>query len=109
LGHGNKFNYADVDYNDISNTRFCGAGWNDAIQGCSIDTHCPSGFSDECPPNQSCYGGLVDCNVQDFYAKEAENEATNGFVVNAIPRDDERRNMFCGMNWADASKKCNVW
>jgi hypothetical protein len=110
LGHGNKFKYANVEYNDISNTRFCGSGWNAAIETCSIETHCPSGFSDECPSGQSCYGGLVDCNVQDMYAKEAEKGTTTETVLpNSIPKDDERRNMFCGMNWADASKKCAVW
>ncbi len=108
LGHGNKFTYADVDYNDISNTRFCGAGWNAAVQGCSIQTHCPSGFSDECPTGHSCYGGL-DCNVQDFYAEEAEKEAQTPVGINNIGKDDERRNMFCGTNWADANKKCMVW
>ncbi|KAL7452015.1 hypothetical protein ACHAWC_003762, partial [Mediolabrus comicus] len=108
LGHGNKFTYADVDYNDISNTRFCGTGWNAAVQGCSIQTHCPSGFSDECPTGQSCYGGL-DCNVQDFYAEEAEKDAQTPVGINNIGKDDERRNMFCGTNWADANKQCMVW
>mmetsp|Transcript_12609 Transcript_12609/g.25139 ORF Transcript_12609/g.25139 Transcript_12609/m.25139 type:complete len:1258 (+) Transcript_12609:175-3948(+) len=109
LGHGNKFKYANVDYNDISNTRFCGNGWNAAIKSCSIETHCPSGFSDECPKGLSCYGGLK-CNIQDLYEEEAEKKEEAGNApLNSIPRDDERRNMFCGFNWADASKKCNVW
>lgn len=33
-GHGNKFKYANVPYSDISNTRFCGADWAKAIDGC---------------------------------------------------------------------------
>jgi hypothetical protein len=107
LGHGNKFIYANVDYNDISNTRFCGNGWNDAINSCSIETHCPSGFSDECPQGMSCYGGLK-CNVQDMYEEEAKKKE-EGVAVNSIPSDDERRNMFCGLSWADAGKKCSVW
>lgn len=108
LGHGNKFKYANVDYNDISNTRFCGLGWNEAIDSCSIERHCPSGFSDECPQGMSCYGGLK-CNVQDMYEEEAKKKEESGVIVNSIPGDDERRNMFCGINWADASKKCSVW
>ena len=108
-GHGNKFKYANLPYGDISNTRFCGNGWNAAIETCSIETHCPSGFSEECPKGQSCYGGLKDCNIQDLVAVEAEKEEEVEQNVNSIPRDDERRNMFCGYNWADASKKCNVW
>eukprot|EP00986_Skeletonema_menzelii_P000462 scaffold132_cov119-Skeletonema_menzelii.AAC.5 len=101
LGHGNKFKYANVDYNDISNTRFCGLGWNEAIDSCSIERHCPSGFSDECPQGMSCYGGLK-CNVQDMYEEEAKKKEESGVIVNSIPGDDERRNMFCGINWADA-------
>jgi len=33
-GHGNKFKYANVPYDDISNTRFCGLGWQGAIDHC---------------------------------------------------------------------------
>ena len=33
-GHGNKFKYANVPYDDISNTRFCGSGWQGAIDHC---------------------------------------------------------------------------
>lgn len=59
----------------------------------------------------SCYGGLK-CNVQDLYEEEAKKKeelANAPENLNSIPRDDERRNMFCGFNWADASKKCSVW
>lgn len=41
-GDGSKFAFANVPYDDISNTRFCGAAWSDALEGCSIETHCPS-------------------------------------------------------------------
>jgi len=34
LGHGSAFKYADVPYEDISNTRFCGSDWNAALDGC---------------------------------------------------------------------------
>ena len=33
-GHGNKFKYANVPYEDISNTRFCAAGWSEAVDSC---------------------------------------------------------------------------
>jgi len=109
-GHGNKFKYANVAYDDISNTRFCGPGWTEAGKTCSIETHCPSGFSEECPKGQSCYGGLAGCNVQDMVAKEGEQgETSNVAALNAIPEHDERRNMFCGTSWADASGKCSLW
>ncbi len=59
----------------------------------------------------SCYGGLK-CNIQDLVEEEAkkkEEEANAPVNLNSIPSNDERRNMFCGFNWADASKKCSVW
>jgi hypothetical protein len=34
LGHGAMFKYANLPYEDISNTRFCGADWNAALGGC---------------------------------------------------------------------------
>lgn len=34
LGHGNKFKFANLLYGDISNTRFCGDGWQGAIDSC---------------------------------------------------------------------------
>ena len=74
LGHGSKAKYTNVPYEDISNTRFCGTDWNMAIAECSVETHCPTGFSDECPTGSSCYGGLA-CNVQDFIQEEDSTTA----------------------------------
>jgi hypothetical protein len=43
-------------------------------------------------------------------AKEGEQgETSNVAALNAIPEHDERRNMFCGTSWADASGKCSLW
>lgn len=41
-GDGAKFKFANVPYNDISNTRFCGGNWDEAFRGCSVESHCPS-------------------------------------------------------------------
>ena len=37
VGHGNNFKYANVPYDDISNTRFCGGGWQKAIDNCRYE------------------------------------------------------------------------
>ncbi len=108
LGHGNKFKYANVPYDDISNTRFCGSGWNDAIENCSLETHCPSGFSEECTGGMSCYGGLS-CNVKDMMEELDASEGGGENSANKIGKHDERRSQFCGISWGDANSKCEQW
>ena len=71
-----------------------------------MDTHCPSGFSEECPDGQSCYGGLQ-CNVQDLL--EALGPEDGGSAANAIGKHDPRRSNFCGTSWFDANSKCDIW
>jgi hypothetical protein len=41
-GGGSLFAFMNVPYDDISNTRFCGSGWTEAAETCSVETHCPS-------------------------------------------------------------------
>mmetsp|Transcript_30918 Transcript_30918/g.58716 ORF Transcript_30918/g.58716 Transcript_30918/m.58716 type:complete len:222 (-) Transcript_30918:30-695(-) len=112
VGHGSKFKFANVPHGDISNTRFCGVDWASAIDDCSISTHCPTGFSEECPGVQSCYGGLQ-CNVQDLLAEaeeaKANDDANANVAIHRIPKRDARRNNFCGTNWGDANSKCDMW
>jgi len=114
LGHGSKAKYASVPYEDISNTRFCGTDWNTAIEKCSIETHCPTGFSDECPSGSSCYGGLA-CNVQDFIEEEDTDAASTtvgggggGDETTKIDKNDPRRSNYCGKDWTDASTTCKT-
>ena len=118
LGHGSKAKYTNVPYEDISNTRFCGTDWNTAIAGCSVETHCPTGFSGECPTGSSCYGGLA-CNVQDFITEEdTTDDATSAAegggggrgeetTDQIIDKNDPRRSNYCGTDWTDASTTCN--
>ncbi len=111
MGHGNKFKFANVPYEDISNTRFCGNDWNSALSACSLETHCPSGFSEECPMGASCYGGLA-CNVQDIIMEEeggADGDGNATVAINLIDKHDARRHNFCGKDWADASATCSDW
>ena len=108
LGHGNKFKYANVDYDHISNTRFCGTSWNVAIDECSIATHCPSGFSDECSDGKACYGGLP-CNVQDLVKEKEEKEEEEDATPPRLDKHSPRRKNFCGLSWGDANEKCGQW
>ena len=39
--------------------------YNQAIDQCSLETHCPNGISD-CDFPQSCWHGLTECDVRDF-------------------------------------------
>ena len=75
----------------------------------SVETHCPSGFSEECPAGSSCYGGLA-CNVQDILAIEDESSSGEGEEEEVrIPKNDVRRKNFCGKSWGDASATCSDW
>jgi hypothetical protein len=35
------------------------------VASCSVETHCPSGLSDDCPPGETCHGG-TSCNIIDI-------------------------------------------
>lgn len=74
-----------------------------------MDTHCPTGFSEECPDGQSCYGGLS-CNVQDLLEEmeEAESESESKGPPR-LDKHDPARSNFCGMSWGDANAKCDQW
>ena len=74
----------------------------------STDTHCPSGYSDECPDGRSCYGGLK-CNVKDLMEAAEEEEATTVVAASRMDRDHPKHHNFCGASWGDASEKCGQW
>lgn len=46
------------------NTSFCGFSFQDAQSRCSVESHCPSGFQQECPTGQYCWVGT--CNILEF-------------------------------------------
>ena len=78
----------------------------------SVETHCPGGFSEECPSGQACYGGLS-CNIKDIL--ETIEEASGGSdgetseVANRIDKHSPKRHNFCGTSWGDANGKCSIW
>ena len=53
-------------YETIENTRFCGAGWEDARNSCQIARHCPSGKNNECPAGMTCFSWMSGCNILDM-------------------------------------------
>ena len=63
----------------------------------SVETHCPSGFSEACPEGQSCYGGLS-CNVKDLMEEaEAAAEESGGSGGGLMyDKHDPKRKNFCG-------------
>ena len=115
LGHGKIFKHANVPYEDVSNTRFCGVGWAEAGENCSVETHCPDG---SCPTSgMTCY--TTSCNVQDMVAARLEKlglgqggNGDSGGDGSDLPRmdaKDPRRHNFCGMSWEDANSNCGQW
>lgn len=42
---------------------FCGANWNDAKENCFTATPCTPGSVGECPGDQGCFEGIVDCQA----------------------------------------------
>ncbi|KAL7548088.1 hypothetical protein ACHAWF_011370 [Thalassiosira exigua] len=51
---------------DPANYRFCGATFFDAIDNCSLETHCASGSDASCPTGMHCYDNVPGhCNT--FY------------------------------------------
>ena len=56
---------APIAYNDTSNSFFCGATYAEAVEGCSIETHCRSGKQEGCAPGLYCWVGVT-CNAMDM-------------------------------------------
>lgn len=128
-GDGDKFKYKHLyvflesEYNDISNSKFCGVWWLDAQERCSVDTHCVDDSA--CDGDDYCVSTV--CNVLDLLAqtygpdwrdeirgqinglKGQDGSGGSGAMVPRLPRDDPRRNNYCGVNWGDASKSCTHW
>ena len=63
--------------------------WDDAFQGCRVESHCPSGYNEECPGDLSCYGGLG-CNVKDLIEEMEVEEEKMEVVAQRLGRDDPR-------------------
>ena len=55
-----------------------------------MESHCPSGYNEECGEGMSCYGGLG-CNVQDLMEEMGEEEGLGrDGAPDRIGKDDPR-------------------
>jgi hypothetical protein len=52
-------------YDHISNFAFCGVTYMDAVNECSIETHCQSMTNEDCGYEKFCWAGVT-CNVMDM-------------------------------------------
>jgi len=52
------------------NIRFCGISYQNALEQCSIETHCPSGQHVECPDGGYCWS-VIGCNIADMVNADA--------------------------------------
>ncbi|KAL7439549.1 hypothetical protein ACHAXM_006766 [Skeletonema potamos] len=100
-----------VSYDDPANNRFCGLGWADAVENCSIETYCPSGNSEDCPEGQSCHGGLPNspCNIVDLWEKfKNAGKPSPHPTMPPLSKDDLVNTKFCGASWALADSNCSL-
>lgn len=71
---GSQYDMTTMNRDDESNNKFCGSSWQDAVDGCSLDRHCPN---DICPKGESCfsyldeYAEIFHCNAFDMVAEGA--------------------------------------
>lgn len=56
-----------VSHDDPINTSFCGSSLLSALEGCSLETHCPSGDHADCLDGGYCWS-VIGCNVIDLLA-----------------------------------------
>lgn len=54
-----------VQYDDVRHKRFCGPGYFEATNRCSVETYCPGGQHHECDSGQFCWAN-VGCNIFDL-------------------------------------------
>ncbi|KAL7552936.1 hypothetical protein ACHAWF_018660 [Thalassiosira exigua] len=100
---------APVHYDDDSNYFFCGASYLEAVEYCSVETHC-TGDHRECGPGKYCWSG-VSCNIQDLRPPtpprtSSPTRLTPDPTRSPIVRDAPENTRFYGSSWSDASGSC---
>ena len=100
----------------------CGISWAHAALTCS--TRCFLGSDDSCPPGQSCFGGVSDCesneNLPPLTAEDVglvEKSYTQEEIAILLDeeiqkeRDDENmddpNNWWCGTSWTNMLETCS--
>ncbi|KAL7488580.1 hypothetical protein ACHAW6_014177 [Cyclotella cf. meneghiniana] len=80
------------------NTFYCGVNYTDAMESCSTERACPSGFG--CSDGMTCYSGVTSCTVEDD--TESPTPAPSGETNATAPT------RFCGANVTDAESGCSL-
>ncbi|KAL7519514.1 hypothetical protein ACHAWX_004266 [Stephanocyclus meneghinianus] len=67
---------------DPSNNSFCGSTWMDAVDNCSLDTHCPDNV---CSDGKSCFQFLpsTDCDAYDLMMATIEPSSEPSIVTDS--------------------------
>ena len=68
--HAHLRDYLDVDYDDASNSQFCGSWWVDAEERCGLDTACSSDGDCDDEADEYCVPRVPNCNVLDLLEEE---------------------------------------
>ncbi|KAL3761003.1 hypothetical protein ACHAWU_004623 [Discostella pseudostelligera] len=103
LGHGALYNHEDP-----SHMRFCGTTYNEAMETCSVDNHCPTGDHAECPEGQACFSFLTGCNYVDMMGGVGNITISGGnSTTPKLDADDPARSNYCGTDWNDAISNCD--
>ena len=64
---------APISEDDPANKKFCGKSWTEALENCSLDTHCPT---DECTNGLVCYGLGGGPQAENCHASEMTRQPT---------------------------------
>lgn len=65
------------------NIRFCGMSYQNALEQCSIETHCPSGQHIECPDGGYCWS-VIGCNIADMVDADATTSPSSSSPKDAM-------------------------
>ena len=108
------------------NISFCGHSYLNAVENCSIETHCPSGLSTDCA-GQYCWTVTAPgCNIialigptpmpTDEPNPLPSPPPTPSPTANPTPqpeptaspleKSDLRNSFYCGTSWSDANSRC---
>lgn len=71
-----------------------GSTYNDAMENCTVDKHCPTGDHAECPEGLSCFSFLNGCNYVDMVGGPGNVTITSGGNATKLDADDPTRSNY---------------
>ena len=96
---------------DLANKKFCGPTWAEAIQNCSLDTHCKS--IEDCAKGETCHHWVPGCNVADMKntvknpSPPSPSAAPYNGNMNPHQGDHFYEHNFCGETYELAEQNCS--